>query len=143
MNRKLVKFLFPFGELYWFLFRPKTYGVKCVVRHDGKFLFIRNSYGSGAWTFPGGGVKRGETPEDAVRREVFEEVGIVVKNLKEIGQFVSAKEYKRDTVTVFMDECEDGRITLDPTEIAEARWFERSHLPAMSGNARLIMAMVK
>lgn len=143
MKRILVKIAHPLRKAYWFLFRPNTYGVKCIVQNDGKVLLIRNTYGNGAWTFPGGGAKREETSEDAVRREVLEEVGIEARKFKEIGQFVNAKECKRDTVTVFTAECEQGHVTLDPMEIAEAQWFDRHDLPTMSENARTIMAMLK
>lgn len=45
----------PILKIYWFIFRPKTYGVKVILRCGGKFLLIRNSYGKKHWTFPGGG----------------------------------------------------------------------------------------
>src|SRR5947208_16401491 len=48
--------------VYWFVFRPNTQGVKCLIEHDGRWLMIRNSYGKGHWTFPGGAIGRHETP---------------------------------------------------------------------------------
>ncbi len=47
-----------------------------LVTPEGKVVLARHSYKSG-WSFPGGGVGRGEAPVDAVRRELREELGVV------------------------------------------------------------------
>ncbi|MEK7195749.1 MAG: NUDIX domain-containing protein, partial [Patescibacteria group bacterium] len=75
-KRILYKIVHPLMRFYWFLVHPKTSGVKCLIEHDGKFLVIRNTYGEMHWTLPGGGIKKGESPEQAVLREVKEEVRI-------------------------------------------------------------------
>ncbi len=52
-------------------------GVKAmVVTPDGRIVLVRHSYMAG-WHFPGGGLKRGETPEQGVIRELREEIGLV------------------------------------------------------------------
>ena len=56
---------------------------RALVLHQGKYLMIFSKYGD--YKFPGGGVKSGETPEDALCREVSEETGFDVK--KESIQF--------------------------------------------------------
>ena len=117
-------------KIYWFLFRPKTYGVKCIVEHDGRILFIKNTYGAPVWTLPGGGVKRGELPEDAARREINEEVGIELGALKKIGELKNDREYKRDTIFCFVGEAKNEAIKIDQGEIREARWFEKDVIPA-------------
>src|SRR5258706_13668937 len=87
---------------YWFVFRPKTSGVKCVVEHDGHWLMIRNSYGKGHWTFPGGAIERNENPDAAAVREVREEVGIALDAVRSIGSYTSNRQYKHDTVHCFV-----------------------------------------
>lgn len=56
-------------------------GVGAVIIKEGMVLLIRrgNEPGAGQWTLPGGVVELGESLEDAVRREVFEECGIKVE----------------------------------------------------------------
>lgn len=54
-----------------------TLGVKgMVVTQDERIVLVRHSYMPG-WHFPGGGVKRGETPEQAIVRELSEEIGLL------------------------------------------------------------------
>ena len=56
-----------------------------VIWHDGRILFIRrdeSDWGGGKWDLPGGGVDEGETPLETAEREIFEETGLKVKNLK-------------------------------------------------------------
>jgi ADP-ribose pyrophosphatase YjhB (NUDIX family) len=52
-------------------------GVKAlVVTPDGRIVLVRHSYMAG-WHFPGGGLKRGETPEQGIVRELREEIGLI------------------------------------------------------------------
>jgi len=81
------------------------------------------------WTFPGGSIERRESPEDAVRREVFEETGIIVKPLKKVGSFLSTREFKRDIVYGFSTDVDNEDIKIDLSEILEAGWFYINSLP--------------
>jgi 8-oxo-dGTP pyrophosphatase MutT (NUDIX family) len=70
------RFAYTALRCYWFLVRPRVAGRLCLLVHEHQLLLIRNTYGSRAWTFPGGMIKRGETPEVSTQREVREEGGI-------------------------------------------------------------------
>jgi ADP-ribose pyrophosphatase YjhB (NUDIX family) len=140
-KRTLVRLIYRVLKLYWFLIRPNTFGVQCVIQHGGAILMVRNTYGRQCWTFPGGGVAKGETAEEAIRREVREEVGIHLRNLREIGAFVSTADYKRDHVVVFAGESQDRQVTLDEAEILEAQWVHPQTLPHLSTSAEKIMVM--
>src|SRR5438552_16815706 len=83
--------------MYWFVFRPTTRGVKTVIEHDGRWLMIRNSYGKGHWTFPGGKVEKHEEPEHGAMREVREEVAVALDAVIPIGTYTSDRQHKRDT----------------------------------------------
>lgn len=99
---------------------------------------IRNTYGQKAWTFPGGGVKRGELPEETAQREVAEELGIKLTNVKGHGSFLSVYEGKRDTIWIFTSALKDKKFKADDLEIAEARWFSVKQLRSGKFNLSLV-----
>ena len=119
----------PSRKIYWFIFRPKTRGVKCIIKHQDKILFVKIGYAHKGWTLPGGGVGRKETWEQAVRREVLEEVGISVNEVTEVGQFTNNKEYKVDTVKCFLAEVSDEKYKIDNFEIVEGKWCKLNEAP--------------
>jgi mutator protein MutT len=140
-KRTLIQLIYPLLKLYWFLMRPKTFGVQCVIQHRGAILLVRNTYGRKQWTFPGGSIARGETAEDAIRREVREEVGLHLEQIQNLGAFEATIDYKKDHVTVFAGVSPDRRIRIDTAEILEARWFQLKHLPPLAPSAVRILAM--
>jgi ADP-ribose pyrophosphatase YjhB (NUDIX family) len=140
-KRRLIQVIYPWLKLYWFLVRPKTCGVQCVMQHGGAMLLVRNTYGRQHWTFPGGSIARGETTEAAIRREVLEEVGLHLERLQYLGAFEATIDYKRDHVTVFAGIALDRQVTLDPAEILEAHWFQPQELPPLAPAAARILAM--
>ncbi len=104
---------------------------------------IKNSYGGWKkWMFPGGGIDQEETPEQAVKREILEEVGVKGINFQKIGEYFSNKEYKRDTVNVFICEATNKEFKIDPKEILEAKWFKLNDLPEISEYSKLIVSML-
>jgi len=133
MYKRLVRTLYfiinPFRKLYWFIFRPKTKGVRCIIEHDERFLLVRLGYDHKIWTIPGGGVKKHETDEQAIRREVFEEVGIRLGKIIKINEYINTLEYKRDTVIVFNSSVLSPDFVIDGIEIIEAKWFLPQEFP--------------
>ena len=140
-KRMLVQLIYPWLKLYWFLVRPRTFGVQCVIQHGDAILLVRNTYGRRQWTFPGGSLARAETAEEAIRREVREEVGLRLESLQQLGTFEAIINYKQAHVTVFTGVSADLRVTIDPGEILEARWFPPKDLPALPTTAARILAM--
>jgi 8-oxo-dGTP diphosphatase len=62
---------------WWFLRRPESHGAFVALWRGDEILLIQNSYRKG-FTFPCGNIERGETPRQAARRELAEEVGLEV-----------------------------------------------------------------
>ena len=98
-------------RLVWRAFGPRIVGVRGIVvdrRRDPDqphVLLVHHSYGKPAWHLPGGGVKRRETIEQAVRREVREEAGIEVTGpVKLQGTYSNLREGKSDHISVFVIE---------------------------------------
>ncbi|OHA26454.1 MAG: hypothetical protein A3C06_02655 [Candidatus Taylorbacteria bacterium RIFCSPHIGHO2_02_FULL_46_13] len=127
IKRILYTIVNPVQRVYWFLFRPDTRGVKCVLECNGHVLFVRLGYAHKGWTIPGGGVKRGESFEEAARREVQEEVGILVENVRKIGEYKNTSQYKRDTVEVFYAAVAIPTFKVDGFEIVEAQWADQDY----------------
>ena len=80
-----------------------------------------------------GFMEPGETPEEAVRREVKEESGIRVGRVK----YLAAQPWPFPSTLMmgFLAEGVSEEITIDPEELAEARWFERDEIRAMVARA--------
>lgn len=100
-----------------------------VVVHDNKVLAARRGEGkslAGYWEFPGGKIEAGESPHDALAREMREELHCDVK----VGEEVTTTEHEYDFATIvlttFYCTSESGEMTL--TEHAEIRWVEPSEL---------------
>lgn len=69
----------------------------------------------------------GETLEECVQREVFEEVGIRVKN---VTYFKSQSWPFPDSLMIgFTAEYDSGKISMDRSEVLDADWFDADHLP--------------
>jgi ADP-ribose pyrophosphatase YjhB (NUDIX family) len=124
---------------YFRLTRGQTLGVRGIVRDDaGAFLLVRHTYAPG-WTFPGGGVDREETLEEAVTRELCEEVGVeIVGRPRLFGIFANLDKFKGDHVAVYI--IDTWKSTAAPSrslEIAEHGFFAHDSLPdATTGGAR-------
>lgn len=126
----LYRIGYPVLRLYWFVRRPITTGVKCLIVNDGQLLLVRHTYGSTLRTTVGGGIKSGESLEQAARREVYEEVGIRLDRVTKVGVVSHQTEYKHDTVHVFLAYTESVILELQTTEILEAGWYPLDTLPA-------------
>ena len=129
MKKVFYKLVRPIRNWYWFLFRSKTTGVKVVVESERDVLMIKNTYGKSIWTFPGGAVRTNEAPKTAAEREVLEEVGLRIKELRKIGELLSTWEHKRDTIHCYVGMANNRTIKIDPNEIQEASWFNKNQLP--------------
>jgi 8-oxo-dGTP pyrophosphatase MutT (NUDIX family) len=117
---------------YWRVANPHKRGVKCVLTRGGEVLLVRHTYGPSArWELPGGGVKRGEEPAAAARREAHEELGVDTPDWRPLGDLFERIDGKRDTLWCFTTELPGSQeVVTDDVEIAEARWFGRDALPA-------------
>ena len=108
---------------------PKKDRVRVIVyRDDGRILLVRGRFSRQEWTLPGGGVDRNESYEQAAVREVLEEIGLKIHNLRYLGKANSHESYAKFSVRVFAAHTSDCDIKCN-FEIMEARWFNRDHLP--------------
>jgi ADP-ribose pyrophosphatase YjhB (NUDIX family) len=102
-------------------------GVRVLMLEDDKVWLIRHTYLPG-WFMPGGGLKKWETLEEAVRREAREETGAELGEVSLVGTFTSFIQWKTDHAVVFL--CKDFKfIGKSDGEIAEKKLFPLDTLP--------------
>jgi 8-oxo-dGTP pyrophosphatase MutT (NUDIX family) len=109
--------------------KPSLHGVKCVLVHSDKILLVRHTYGSREWDFPGGGLKRNESPLSAARREMREELGVDIDDWVAIGDVLARFQHTKSTMHCFRAELDQPQLKLDHGEILAARWFAFDELP--------------
>lgn len=97
-------------------------GEQILLAHNANFR-------EGLYSTIAGFVEQGESLEQAVRREIYEEVGIKVKNIK---YFQSRPWISLDSLMVgFTAEYESGEIQVDGKEILDAGWYDKHNLPPL------------
>jgi ADP-ribose pyrophosphatase YjhB (NUDIX family) len=117
-------------QCWWLVRRPRTSGVKVVVRRGDDVLLVRHTYGRRAeWDLPGGFINDGESPQDAALREVGEEVGLHAERPVALGAILQRSSGRRDMVHAFAADVDGAPLELDHGEIAQARWFPHDALP--------------
>ncbi len=126
-----IPILFPLVRFYWCILKPKTFGVKVIVEYNNQLLLIRNSYGHKRWTFPGGKIEKGEKPIEAARREVLEETGLDLSDLRYVGEIVSTEEGNIDHISIFYGLAKNSKTVFCEFEIEEGGWFFKDMLPEM------------
>lgn len=109
-----------------------TLGVRgACIDADGRVFLVRHSYMPG-WYLPGGGVERGETMIEALRRELGEEGGIRLEGEAELFGIYFNRKRKIDHVALYV--CRSFSRPDPPRypnrEIAEAGFFAPDALPA-------------
>lgn len=86
--------------------------------------------GEGSWCIPGGKMDYGETFEEGIIREAYEETGIKVKKPEVIGVNNDKNKFAHFvTVALLAKEWEGEPKVMEPDEITEWKWFDQDNLP--------------
>lgn len=99
------------------------------IKRDDQILLVhaRNFRRSEMYGLVAGFVETGETLEECVRREVKEEVGLSISNIRYFGS--QAWPYPCGVMIGFTADYESGEITLQEEELSHAGWFSRHNMP--------------
>jgi 8-oxo-dGTP diphosphatase len=109
-------------------------GIGVFIFKDGKFLMMKRqgSHGAGTWSLPGGHLEFNESFEDTARREVMEETGLTVKNVRfgAVTNDIFTDEGKHYiTVWVLSDYAEGKEQILEPDKCTGMQWRTFDDLP--------------
>jgi NAD+ diphosphatase len=110
---------------------PPVSPAAIVLIHDGADgVLLTSKPGWGArYSLVAGFVEPGETLEQCVAREVLEEVGVLVDDVRYVGS--QPWPFPHQLMVGFTARYVGGEIAIDATELVDARWFARDALPEL------------
>ncbi len=129
--------------------RPKVGVGVCIVKDNQMLMGKRlNSHGEGDWAFPGGHLEFGESLIECARREVAEETGLIITNIRRgpITEDIFYQENKHYiTIVMLADYVAGHPMILEPHKCQEWRWFalDNPPEPLFLTNRNLIKSNVK
>jgi NAD+ diphosphatase len=112
-----------------------------AVERGEKLLLARaNRFPAAFYSVLAGFVEPGETLEEAVAREVKEEVGLELTNIRYFGS--QPWPFPDSLMIGFTAQYAGGEICVDETEIVDAGWFEADELPLLPGKISIARQLI-
>lgn len=137
-DKERAKLCLPCGAVFYPQISPV---VLALVWRKNEILLARSPhFEKNIYSVLAGFVEPGETLEYTVAREVREEVGVSVKNLRYFGS--QPWPFPNNLMLGFMAEYAEGDIVMDPVEIEDAKWFNVAQLPALPNPMSLSRRMI-
>ncbi len=105
--------------------------VAAVIKKENKIFCTQRGYGDfkGYWEFPGGKIEDGETPQEALVREIKEELDVDIS----VGKMIKTIEYDYPEFHLSMDcfwcELVSGEIELKEHE--DAKWLDKNNIDSV------------
>jgi ADP-ribose pyrophosphatase YjhB (NUDIX family) len=99
--------------------------VEALVVRNNSLLFLKrsNAPAKGQWWFPGGRIRKGETLEEALFREVIEETGLHVTSYRLVNVYSRVFPERHDITVAFLCKCRRGKVVLNE-EHSEHKFFK-------------------
>lgn len=139
MDDEMAKICPECGHICYTRISPAV--ITAIVK-NGKLLMAKHSYGlKDRYALIAGFIEAGETLEDGVKREIMEEVGLKVHNIKYFGsQFWP---FPNSLMVGFTADYESGEINVDGKEIIDAKWFDVDGINPMPSNISISSELIE
>jgi len=98
--RVALRLGFRLARAWWHVRRPSHEGALVAIYVGPALLLVKSSYRA-EWSFPGGGIRPGEAPDAAARREMEEEIGLSSDSLLPAGSIGGIWDGRKDHVYFF------------------------------------------
>lgn len=116
--------------------------ITVITRGNDEILLAKNAKNkSNMYSLIAGFVEVGETLEDAVQRETYEEIGLHVKNIKYLAS--QPWPFPSNLMIAFKAEYDSGEIVLQEEEISDAEFFKFDQLPEIPFAGSIAHAMIQ
>lgn len=121
---------------------PRLSPAVIMLIHKGEDILLARAprFRAGMYSVLAGFVEPGESLEETVAREVREEVGIEIKNIRYFGS--QPWPFPNSLMVGFVAEYDEGAIVPDLTEIEAADWFHKSNLPPVPGRLSIARKLI-
>ena len=124
------------------LFPQTSNAVITAILKEDKILLAHNrNFPGGLYSLIAGFVEMGESFEEAVHREIYEEVGIRVKNVRYFDN--QEWPFPNSTMIGFFADYESGEIKVDGEEIIDADWFTPDNFPILPGVSSIARRIIE
>ena len=110
-------------------FSPKHSASGCIIRSGKKVLFLQRkpkNYGETVWAIPAGKIEQGESPEQALKREVKEETDLDLENFYQLKKYEIRLHKKNYDFTYFLFEAnipENSKVKISDEHI-NYKWVD-------------------
>ncbi len=113
-----------------------------LVQRDAHALLGRSHrFPEGVYSTLAGFVEAGESLEECIHREIEEEVGVTVGNLRYFGS--QPHPFPNSLMVGFVADWVSGDIRIDDNELADAQWFHRGALPGLPHRMSIAHALIQ
>jgi NAD+ diphosphatase len=122
---------------------PRVHPAIIVLVHDGdRVLMTRQPrFPRGMYGLVAGFVEPGETLEQCVRREVLEETGVRVDQVRYFGS--QPWPFPHQMMVGFFARYTSGELVVDRDELEDAQWFARDRLPSLPPRVSIARALIE
>lgn len=106
--------------------RTRVHAIAAIILNGKRVLSVREK-DTEVWLIPGGGHKSGETHEETLKRELWEELSVALKEVEFFGQVIEPAIWEDGEVAADIYFAKVEGKPIPSSEIVEIKWFEAAY----------------